>query len=202
MTLDWDRWRAEYDELSYEEQVEFYGRAFELYPVQRSFDVDAAGEFLDAMKPMLVLEIGGWDGALAAVCLDRDPKITVWRNLEICRAVVEAHPGTDARYEPVVPDQFVWDQPDLGGWDVLVMSHVAEHMRWHELQRVLSLASGADGIYLAMPIPENGPCNWSGYDGTHILEVGWAEITEFLAGLGFVAMGEPRTREVRCWRRR
>ena len=154
MGFDFDAWRTGYDAMSYADHVRTYSELWRLFPVQQHFDGHAMGMFLDQTTPERVLEVGGWNGELAAVMLATCPWITVWDNVEICREAVDAKICFDPRYHAVSSDRFLWDLEGPLEYDALVMSHSAEHMRWTELRsllervqlsRRLSRLSAADG---------------------------------------------------------
>lgn len=198
MTYDFDTWRHSYDSMSYEDHRKAYSELWDLYPVQQHFDAAACSEFLDRARPVNVLEVGGWNGELASLVLPTHPSIEGWLNAEICDEAVDATVCFDHRYHAVVPDKFIWEIVAPTDYDTLVMSHSAEHMRWDQL-RALFAAVKPSAVYLAMPLPEDGDNpDWKGYDGTHILEVGWNTINEVLGDAG-LRRCLPRTSEVRCW---
>lgn len=195
MSFDFDAWREGYDAMTWSDHVATYSELHRLYPIQRHFDATACGEFLDLIKPPRVMEIGGWDGELASLVLPSRPFIRYWQNADACPEVVAGPVCTDPRYCARIGPAI------LGGFDALVMSHVAEHMRWEELRFTITRAR-VNAVYLASPLPTDGSApDWNHYPGTHILEIGWDTIGAFLGGLGFRQMDTPRTHEVRCWRK-
>jgi hypothetical protein len=201
--FDFDLWRENYDSMTFADHVETYAELQRLYPVQRHFDANACSEFIDLTPGTRVLEIGGWDGELAREVLGSHDLLRSWENVEICKEVRDHPVFRDTRYTARATSDFAWV---CGCYDhiadTLVMSHVAEHMRWKELQALLSDMPKVRAIYLASPLPQDGSApDWTGYPGTHILEVGWDSISAFLGGLGFRQMAAPRTHEVRCWQK-
>lgn len=196
MSFDFDAWRDGYDSMTWSDHVATYSKLHELFPIQRHFDAEACGEFLNLTRPADVWEIGGWDGELAAAMLATRPWIQKWTNVDACPEVVEGPVCTDPRYEARLGPAI------LAGAGALVMSHVAEHLRWEELKFIFTRTTRVKAIYLASPLPTDGsPPDWDHYPGTHILEVGWDSISAFLGGLGLRQMDAPRSHEVRCWRK-
>ena len=200
MSYDFDAWRTRYDAMTYADHVRTYSELWKLFPVQQHFDGHALGLFLDQTSPERVLEVGGWDGELAAVMLATCPWITTWDNVEICLEARDASICFDKRYRAVSGDRFLWEMEGPFDYDALVMSHSAEHMRWTELRALLEKIS-CRAVYLAAPLPTDGSDpDWKGYPGTHILEVGWNIIGGKLVSQGMREMAL-RTHEVRCWQR-
>jgi len=198
MSFDFDAWRAGYDYMTYADHLDCYSQFFEMYPVQKHFDASACAQFLATTNPTSVLEIGGWTGDLAALMLIGNNEIETWLNVEICTEAAQASACDDERYAAVVPYDFVWNLPITGSFDALVMSHVAEHMRWPELHAILANVS-TRSVFMAAPLSDEGR-DWQGYEGTHILEVGWRQINDLCESLGFNPI-PPTTHEVRCWSR-
>ena len=206
--INFDVWRAEYDLMTYEDQLAFYDLVWAKHPVQKHYDPGAVAKFFSAhlayTEPASVLEIGGWRGELAAEMLGLWPlnaDIREWTNLEICRGAVENSIPLDVRYHPVVPGGFLWDydQGMFAPYNVLVASHVIEHMRARELWSFLSRQK-ALWVYLASPLDEEDR-DWTGYNGSHILEIGWRKITSMMGELGYRHRPHHDTREVRVfWR--
>ena len=195
MNFNFDAWREGYDGMTWPDHVETYSKLHALYPVQQHFDSRACGQFLDIMRPHSVWEIGGWDGELASIVLGTRPWIDRWENVDVCREVVATPICRDPRYSARLG-------PQLLTGDVLVMSHVAEHMRWDELRFLFGRIPAVKAVYLASPLPLDGSNpDWRGYPGPHILEAGWDEIDRDLITRGFHLMQMPQTHEVRCWAR-
>lgn len=181
--------------MTWADHVATYSELHRLYPVQRHFDSAACGHFLDLVRPERVWEIGGWDGELAGLMLERSWLLS-WENVDACPEVIESPVCRDPRYSVRLGPAI------LATEGALVMSHCAEHMRWAELQFIFGRIPRVSAIYLASPLPQDGSDpNWDHYPGTHILEVGWDVIDRDLIGRGFHMMRAPKTHEVRCWAR-
>lgn len=176
---DWDAWRAHYPKSTFAEQQAFYAQATLDHPNQRDFDVNACDAFLLLARPFKVVEVGGFDGALADAMLRRFGGISVWWNNEISPTVVPV--ALDPRYWHNTLDDWPWFI-DLHG-DALILSHVVEHMLSEEFEQLVESFDG-DWIYLDVPVGEEAE-NWDGYDGSHILEVGWGWLHEILSDHGF-----------------
>lgn len=173
--IDWDKWRARYDAMSFREHQEFNEHVARVYPEQMCWNGDAVARFLLEEQPSSVVELGGWDGSLAAEMMPRFPCIVTWVNYDITPNVPQVcdHPG----YERVALDDWPWKRKAAG--DVLIASHVFEHMLMDEILWLLD-EWDVDVVFADVPVGPGTP-TWHGYEGTHILEVGG---TEFLWRLG------------------
>lgn len=199
--MNFDEWRDRYNAMSYQEHVTFYDEIFKAYPVQQHFDSESARKFLAQVDARDVIEIGGWRGELADQMLKEFPAITRWVNWDICRGATISSVPTDSRYEANHPERWLWEVPNLfTGFDTFVASHVIEHMRAAELEKLVANMGDINQIFLASPL-SNEPTNWAGYNGTHILEVGWNGVTEIMGDYGFYPMKKPLTYEVRTYKK-
>lgn len=184
---EFDRWRADYDRMSYAEQQSFYDRMEAEHPVQAGYALDngllrfthAFEQIIPKLPKTYVLELGGWHGELAKEMLSRCPGISVWCNVEISRAAVRNSVFSDARYLTYVPPDQPWRVP-LPPGNVLVASHFIEHIRADNLvSLMLSLPDTLRYMILVAPLPESAEDNdWAGYHGSHILEWGWREVRQ------------------------
>lgn len=193
--IDWDAWRAAYDTMTFAEQEDFYDRVFEQFPDQARYSVRVLSSFLDEIAvPVDIVELGGWDGAFAAEILAKHKPITGWCNSEISVAAAEATVCDDARYSLHVPlTDWYWTQPHQ--CDLFVASHVIEHLKLLDVLASFD-ATGCRWMYLQAPLEEEAT-DWTGYRGSHILEVGWRVLTDELADRGFrflPALSEPFAR--------
>jgi len=186
-TADFDRWRLNYDTMTYDDQLAFYNRVAVDHPVQHGFDGEAFRAFFEAveMPEIQVLEFGGWKGELAAEVLPLYPHITHWTNLEISILAASDVRCRDGRYRAIVPSAFAWELDQLPDHNVFVSSHAIEHIRAAELEQLLAkLPRKVTYIGLQAPLAD-GPGDWSGYYGSHILEVGWKQVGAMLQVSGF-----------------
>lgn len=177
--MTFDEWRARYDQLTFEQHQAVNAEWALLYPVQRSFNEQACLRFLQQRQPRTVVEVGGWDGYLAGLMLPAVPSIESWTNYDITPNVPQT--CFDPAYRRVVLDDWPWNRQVCG--DVLVASHVLEHMRAGEIERLLS-AWTVDSVYLDVPVGAGVPV-WERYHGSHILEIGADGLVGLLANQGF-----------------
>jgi hypothetical protein len=179
---DWDAWRNAYPDLTYAEQQAFHTGIYEQYPVQRHYDPDLVATAIKDTMPHTVVELGGWDGELAKQMLDRYPFIEWWINVEICKEASKAGEGRHPRYTAADLNDWYWE---YGPWeaDLFIASHTIEHLSYPHLRQVIE-ATDAQALFLDAPL-EDHALNWRGFTGTHILPVGWTQITKLLNTHGY-----------------
>lgn len=199
--IDWNRWRDDYDEMSYEDQLVFYNEVEANHPRQVHFTPKAYQAFFEHidLKSVTVLEVGGWKGELADRMLEANPQIKRWLNYEISQQARDKTVCMSPKYKCVVPRNFVWTLR-LPQAKVFVASHTIEHMRWRELKSLFNnLPASVKYIGLQSPLKDNGGSNWRNYDGSHILEVGWDSIIAYLDLLGFGLISDLSAPEFRAF---
>lgn len=190
---DFDAWRVQYDNMSYQNQKDFYNLVEVDHPCQQAFNVDAYHGFFGHVARKVeyarVVEVGGWKGGLAMVMLDRWPNITDWYNVEICEYAMLKSICYSSRYEMLIPSDWMWNVP-LPAAEVFVASHTIEHIKQHQLEALFdNLPAETRWLGLQAPIAEDAiDTDWTGYHGTHILEIGWKQISKSLDGRGFAPL--------------
>jgi hypothetical protein len=205
--IDWDLWRGLYDRLDWEDQKRFYARVAALLPDQAIAAHRLADEFftllaVEGHSPS-VLELGGWDGALAAAMLAAHPALPSWLNLEVAEPPLHDPACHDPRYSAAIPVDFAWRLPaeTFEGREALVASHVLEHLRFREIGQLLERMPDLRWCFVEAPIRERDRARgWYAYQGSHILEVGWIRLEEFFARFGF-RLRPPISQGVRCFDR-
>jgi hypothetical protein len=195
--IGWDEWRACYDESSFADQRGFYNDVYREFPEQSRYSTRRLQALLDWMPagPVSVVELGGWQGAFAAEMLEAQPRISRWANYEISSDAVEASVCDDGRYVGVALNRWYWD--DRHRADVFVASHVIEHLRLEQVEAAIR-ATDCRYLYLQAPLGD-GPTDWRGYRGSHILECGWGGVTAAAHTEGFVEIRDLRAPNVRCY---
>lgn len=167
--MTFDEWRTRYDTMSFREHAAINDRWGVEYPAQASWKLQPV---LDALwSARTVVEIGGWDGGLAAKALALLPRVERWTNYEMCQPAIDRTVCHDPRYKPVLLEDWPWNT-DLEPADALVMSHVVEHMRFHQLFELTRLFDRYRVVHMQAPL-DLERIDWTGYHGSHILEVGW-----------------------------
>lgn len=178
--IDWDRWRANYDSMSWRDQLDFYSMVERLHPDQQFFTAPSVLQFLrEAGSPssLCVLEIGGWKGELAAAV----GPTKRWLNIEIFPEAIRYGPR-EGWYRAMVPHDFIWNAGVPIGYDVLIMSHTIEHIRFHEFTKIIEQFDGA-WVFLEAPLHDQ-PRDWRGYGGTHVFEAGWGDVDDLMGRHG------------------
>jgi len=188
--IDWDQWRADYDQMTFKQHQAFNAEVAEQHPVQKQYNAAAVRLFLEHRKPTTVVELGGWCGSLAADTLPDFPEIRSWVNYDITPNVPQV--CDDARYSKVTLIDWPWNCRIQA--DALIASHVLEHMRMDEVEKLLD-AWDVKSVYADVPLRGN----WDGYEGSHINE---ADTDEFLARVldhGFSGLWEPTDVGILAW---
>jgi hypothetical protein len=193
-----DDWRARFHEFSDEEQRDYNDRLGQQYPDQNHANVESCRAFFRALPDHpTVYEVGGWTGRLADAMLEAYCDIVSWTNVETNELAVREPEPTSHRYFVYCPDNyFWWREPGLRfPGDVLVACHALEHFPADDVAGILACFPSARYLHLEVPLPEGRP-DWTGYHGTHILELGWAELEGRLADDGwqrFLEAGDVRS---------
>jgi hypothetical protein len=186
MTIDWDAWRSEHASMSFADQQEFYGEVAVAHPHQQNFDLAHAHATFDHISGLSqdVIELGGWDGALAEAMLDR-VDIARWTNYDLVE-VPQVCQRED--YHLRILDDYLWNEGAVKA-DVFVACHTIEHLTAAELEQLFDVLR-VRFIYLQAPIAKQSGQTWSRYFGSHILEIGWDAIDALLLARGYVVVGE------------
>ena len=199
VALDWNTWRSAYDEMTPTEQRAFYDEVHRLHPEQARFSERELGRLLAHIgQPVSVVELGGWDGGFADAMLPGS-SIRSWESWEVSGAAcIGGNVCHDLRYVAVCPANWYWSTAHR--CDLFVSSHTIEHLRFRDVLATFD-ATDCEWMYLQSPLRE-GPTEWANYHGSHILEVGWGEITHELDARGFDELESLRAPNVRSFQRR
>jgi hypothetical protein len=191
---DFDAWREAYAGMTYQEQQAFYDRVEADHPLQKGFTLLRFHNFFlhiasrreKAQGKTYVLELGGWKGELAQEMLKSFPFVAIWCNVEICRRAVEKSVFASPCYTTYVPPEFPW-RVELPPSNVLVASHFIEHISQRHLERLVrNLPDTMRYLAIEAPIPaDDSRVDWTGYHGSHILEIGWKQVIDLLRQHGF-----------------
>lgn len=162
VTLDLDGYRHGYAEQPFAWHQEFYGQVAAAYPRQNYWDGEAVSGFLEWARPLTVVEMGGWDGALAAAVLPAHPAVGRWDNYELADVpCVCSH----LAYRHHLLGDWLWTVPITG--DAFVASHVLEHLSEDHLACLLG-ALNSEFAYVDVPLGEQ-PMSWMGSPTAHVL---------------------------------
>lgn len=177
-----NKWRKNYDKMTYQDQQKFYTKLLKAHPHQSQFSKEYVPFFLNwTNEPSLfVLELGGWDGELAQKMMYQFQNILRWDNYELTELAKEISVCKDTGYTVRVPDDFMWNVKIPDEFNVFIASHVIEHIKAKELEKLITnLPKGIKYIYFESPIGQdwdNG--DWTDDYSTHILEWGWKALND------------------------
>lgn len=180
--IDFDVWRASYPTSTVAEQQAFYSQVWHEYPEQQHYDADTVVRLIELHGVRTVVELGGWDGGLAADMLDRFPsQLDRWLNVEICREAAESRGPVD-RYEALCPDEWFWN---MGTWlaDMFVASHTIEHLTPQQFAATIA-AIDVQVVYLDAPLNDSKQ-SWWGTPTTHINDMSWPGVDKVCATRGY-----------------
>lgn len=202
---DFDDWRARYDTMTDEERKEWDARCYRHFPEQAHGSLRWIEDSLNlvtlAARAPRVVEVGGWRGDHAAELLRRRPGIASWTNIEFCDEAALSPKTRDGRFVISIPLAFRWwKEMPIPPADLLVLSHVVEHLSPDDLRGLLSAAVHIPWIYCEAPLPAGGT-DWRGYLGTHILPWSWSHVDALFAELGYPGRCEYRDPEARLYER-
>lgn len=149
-------------------------------------------EFLRITEPKNVLEVGGWKGELANDVLKTNHFIQKWHNVEFTTIAVDESVPTDSRYHPIEPSQFRWwekNEPGMqldGGYDVLVLSHVIEHFKLHDIAAMMARIH-VKYIYIDAPLELDWiKKGWKDYNGGHVINGTFEAVDNIMKECGYV----------------
>jgi hypothetical protein len=187
-----DNWRERYDDLTWEDQVEFYSEVARRWPNQNHY---LAPWFRSCLvhicdeNPLDVFEIGGWTGAMACELLDLD-FVSGWTNYEVCQWAVDNSVCDDIRYHAMVPEDFPWFV-ELPRAHVFLTSNTLEHIKSTEIAMLFrKLPESIRFMMHLLPPNIAVGVDWTDYGGSHIIDCGWNEIDGFASDCGFSVVQE------------
>lgn len=135
-----------------------------------------------------VLEIGGWQGALAEN-INRNSGMVEWLNIDIAINSIIRNVNHSEMYRCIIQSDYIWNLwPSWFKADSFVACHVLEHLKSAEickLIRCIQLDSGIKQIYIDVPIENSKRMNWDDYEGTHIIDISYDELIEIFTEHGF-----------------
>lgn len=177
----WNKWRSLYDTLTCADNAAIMADFYACNQTQVHYTLPAIIDFFAKHPAKRVIEVGGWDGEVARQILSERPEIEWWTNYEICRGA--AAKLSCPRYEAPDLSSFVWDLPlSIAKYDTLMASHILEHMKLRNIHALLDRLPTVRAVYVDAPIPLDTTTNtWAGYQGSHILEVGWKQLEDAFA---------------------
>lgn len=184
MSEIWDQFRDDYPTMSFADKRAFYDWVAATYPEQRYADVKRAlnAFSLIAGGHLDVIELGGWDGALAASVMRTTGDIRSWTNYDLVAVPQEC----DYRgYHLKVLNDDLWSLDRVDA-DVFVSTHTIEHLSAEELAKLFRWLM-PEFVYLEAPLPMVGPVSWRGVEAAHVLELGWDGVEKLLIDVGYTS---------------
>lgn len=182
-----DEWRKHYKEYSNGGISKIYDDCFKRDPSHLACSNRAVRVFLNQFKgENRIFEVGGRSGILAKTALEFTPEIKEWVNVDISKAAIDSTVVKDERYRGVWAENFRWwrTMPITGG--LLLLIHVIEHLSDEDaLELISKIPLDVNGIHVQAPIALKGPSNWDGFNGAHILSMGWIELNDAFEKIGF-----------------
>jgi len=184
--MDFEQWRADYDNMTYEEQVKYHNEIEANYPEQAHYTYQNIIHLFNLMKDdSRVLEFGTWKGDMANRCFNDFPqKIKSWVGIEICQAAIEKTRCLDPKFSYIFPSRFDWFMEKRPDADVIVATHFIEHLKNDHFDALAKYCQGVDYILFEAPLSDNGE-SWEGYHGTHKLNYGWNQVVEVMGKNGY-----------------
>jgi len=202
-----DEWRKNYDHIPFEEQKRIATMHYVQHPRQTRTDAHKADALFGNFPAGRVLELGGWTGQLAKSVLRKHPEIQNWHNYEICHEAVKKPVCKDPRYRAFELNKQLWEYPSTDfsppqGYDSFVASHVLEHIKVEQVAKLFYMLAqtAIEFVWVEIPV-EDGPPDWKGYHGAHILEVGWNRLIPLITSFGFSLQQVPSHKFVRVFAR-
>lgn len=193
-----DRWRKDYDRLGFYQMQAFYNQIRDEFPQKPCYTKLhlLLLKFLTEHPELTtVMELGGYDGSLAKTVIPHS-KVKYWDNFEIIEDLPQkcTLPG----YNYVVLKKHFWDLHSLYESDVFVASHVFEHLKYADIEKIAGKLK-VIWVFLEIPVSQKGGTDWTQFNGTHILEVGLDSIELLFFAHGYVVVS--RAPEVLVMRR-
>lgn len=198
---NFDAYRDTYRLLSFEDLRRINKVWAAKYPNQHfadsSFVIKALRKTISDLRRdgIHVVELGGFNGALALKVLQHFPNST-WLNFDIGEHRPVA--GLDRyRYKEQVLTDHLWEsKPNIDGSDVFVSTNTLEHFPDDQFQKIIDYVTQKHVSYLVLEIPisENGQ-EWRGYNGSHMLRMGRNQVKKVLVK-NYVLVMETRRRRL------
>jgi len=182
-----NKWRAEYHNMTDAEHLEFCDAAESKWPSQQNFTYENYQRLFNEVRMRThVVEIGGWKGELAKKCLSHFPCIASWTNKDFCLAAIsKTVPNVGDVYCAEWQDSPTWfRKPRNSEYNICIAAHAIEHLSDDHLLELLDWIKGIPTVIFEAPInyEEN---KWHNYYGTHILAMGWNRINAEMEVRGY-----------------
>lgn len=171
--MTFNEWREKYNDLTTDEQFEYYNYLETQYPDQAHFDLQFAVNVFNLVKPKVITEAGGWKGDLAVEMFKRF-EIDKWSNIEICQNAIDNSKCKNSKFFNVKPKDFNWfSSVKIEG--LFIATHFIEHLSNEDFNQLASALQKSEYVYFESPLTNEGE-TWVDYFGTHKLYYGWNDI--------------------------
>lgn len=177
-----NKYRENFDILSYQQHSEIYKDVLNEYPIQNSSNISGFNELLKLIniKDKYIFELGGWMGDLADVILKENEDIIYWHNYDIVTELVLHQIPKDNRYKLKILDDFVWNKNDeiVDFYNIFVSTHTIEHFSINFLNKLVDFINNRKFKYLILeaPLPKQYKPDWNNHDTLHVLSLSWYQI--------------------------
>lgn len=176
---EFDQWRAGYNTRTLEQEIAYHNELEARFPDQAHFNLDAALSAFNIVWPRNVLEAGAWKGHLAKEILCSGIGVRKWVAYEISTAAIEKTVCHYPEFTYIIPDRFDWftSSHHFERFDMFIATHFIEHISDEHFEGMAAAINAAQvpALYFEAPINDT-PTQWDGYQGTHMLNMGWNAI--------------------------
>lgn len=187
-TQYFDRYRARYHKLSFDDKKELTKKWLIKYPEQAHFNYLPINTWLKEILPVTgrIIEIGGWRGDMAHRALSEFEEIECWHNYDLIPNNL-SQKCSDSRYRLITLDNYIWNIPVSTYYNALIATHMIEHLNWDELTKLIKwIPDSISTVLFEAPVPEDAEnYSWYGDHSSHVLEKGWLQICEEMQKVGF-----------------
>jgi hypothetical protein len=182
---EFDKWRRDYEALSFSDQVIYHNDLERRYPEQNHFNYELVKSALQLIENPVVLEFGTWKGDLALKAFN-DFNIKHWWGIEICQSAINKTKCSKVKY--IMPDRFDWftDERNIEA-DIIIATHFIEHLSNTHFKQIAEYCKGVPIVHFESPLSKEGN-EWNGYEGTHKLTYGWDKVESIMLSIGYRLM--------------
>jgi len=171
-------------------------------PIYENKNCDRFFDYVFSQKDSIsVLELGGGFGNMARYILDKyGEKIKRWDNYELTTYALTKNQCNHSQYTAIVTSKFFWELNIQYEYDVFIGSHVIEHVTSKDAYKIFDKIKNIEFLYIECPIfddtngftkDNNVNTFFGGNCGTtHILEIGFKQITDYLKKYNYVLLEE------------
>ena len=183
-----DRYRKNYDSLSFRYKIRKANKWLKQYPEQAHFDINPINYWFENIveRPTSVLEIGGWRGDLAEKALSSFKHIEKWHNYDLIN-YNSYQKCNEKRYSLITLNDYIWHLTLNYEYNVLIATHMIEHINWQEYIKLTEwIPISVKTVLFEAPLPTSSEnIDWKGDYSSHVLEKGWEQAINEMKNHGF-----------------